>query len=602
VKVCILTEGGVKGGFGHITRCTSIYQALQERGIQPTFIINGDESVQQQFKDSNVSCINFDWQNDIERLFTYVKGADIVFIDSYLADYNVYEKVSKAVKTATYFDDDIRMEYPRGFVINGAILAERMPYPAKEDVTYLLGTKYTPLRKEFWDVPVRKTRDNVEVIMITFGGADIRDLTPKVLKLLVDTYPGLVKKVIIGKGFRNAAEIEALKDNHTELIYYPDTAEMKKFMLESDIAISAGGQTLYELARMGVPAIVVAVADNQLGNIEGFQRLGLIDYAGYWDECDLLDRILGGVESLKDRKRRFCMRTNAKKIIDGRGSLRIRDTLLNTEKEGNPGKRKKGDSQLMKKAVSSENLIKRSATNQQYAENDFNLWTKTLLSKLSFSSVLDVCCGTGNQLVIYSAIPAVSRIVGIDISKEAVSKAGERLRDGVEKGRVVLKAAKMEEVFSKSDLADERFGLISCFYGLYYSQNPVRTLREMIMHLSSNGTILIVGPYGKNNAAFFTLLQRHFSLPDLVIRSSTSFMEEEVYPVLIENCDVTKEQFINRIHYPSAELLIDYWKASTFYFPEHEKNVKKDIEAYFSSHEEFIVEKHIMAYIARRRS
>ncbi|MCK4793152.1 MAG: methyltransferase domain-containing protein, partial [Desulfobacteraceae bacterium] len=372
-------------------------------------------------------------------------------------------------------------------------------------------------------------------------------------------------------------------------------------MLESDIAIAAGGQTLYELARIGIPAIVAAIVDNQLGNIEGFQRLGFIDYAGYWDECDLLNRILGGFESLKDRKDRFQMRTKGRRIIDGKGSLRIRDALLNTKIENNTKKHKKNDSQLMKKAVSSENLIRRSATNQQYAENDFNLWTKTLLSKLSFSSVLDVCCGTGNQLVIYSAIPTVSRIVGIDISKEALSKARERLRDGVEKGRVVLKVEKMEEMFSGSDIANERFDLISCFYGLYYSQKPVGTLREMIMHLRGSGTILIVGPYGKNNADFFTLLQRHFSLPDLVIRSSTSFMEEEIYPVLLENCDVTKEQFINRIHYPSPKLLIDYWKASTFYFSEHEKNVKRDIEVYFSSHKEFIVEKHIMAYIARRR-
>ena len=72
-------------------------------------------------------------------LFVTVENADIIFVDLYTADYNLYEKISNMVKTAIYFDDVIRANYPRGFVLNGAILAEQMLYPKRKEVTYLLG-------------------------------------------------------------------------------------------------------------------------------------------------------------------------------------------------------------------------------------------------------------------------------------------------------------------------------------------------------------------------------------------------------------------------------------------------------------------------------
>jgi len=45
MKVFIVTEGGKNIGFGHITRCISIYQALEKRGILPEFIVNSKDNV-----------------------------------------------------------------------------------------------------------------------------------------------------------------------------------------------------------------------------------------------------------------------------------------------------------------------------------------------------------------------------------------------------------------------------------------------------------------------------------------------------------------------------------------------------------------------------
>jgi spore coat polysaccharide biosynthesis predicted glycosyltransferase SpsG/RimJ/RimL family protein N-acetyltransferase len=303
-----------------------MYQAFVEFGIQPQLIINGDKTAKDLTKDMNRRIFN--WLSDRKTLFAITKDADVVLIDSYLANRDFYKKISETTKISAYFDDNIRLNYPKGFVINGAIFAEQMPYPKRKGVIYLIGAQYAPLRKEFWDVPTKPVRDVLKSIIITFGGADIRNLMPKVLKLLVDTHPKLCKKVIIGRGFQNKSEIESLKDRNTELIYYPDAADMKKIMLESDIAITAGGQTVYELARTGIATIAVAVAENQLGNIRRLESVGFVEYAGRYEDGGLEGVIKHKIELLKDKNIRQHKCIVGKTLIDGTGSNRIVKELL----------------------------------------------------------------------------------------------------------------------------------------------------------------------------------------------------------------------------------------------------------------------------------
>ncbi len=262
--------------------------------------------------------------------------------------------------------------------------------------------------------------------------------------------------------------------------------------------------------------------------------------------------------------------------------------------------KKTDDPVLMEKAVSSRNLTSRADSNRQFAKNDFNVWTAALLNKLDFTSVLDVCCGTGNQLVLYAGKPGVGHIAGVDVSNNALNTAGSRLDSINTSARITLKAALMEDMFEDDELKASRFDLISCFYGLYYSSDPALTLNEMLGHLTDKGAVIIVGPYGNNNAAFFKVLERHFSLPELVTRSSATFMEKEIYPLLKDKFQVEEYNFVNPICYPDARSLIKYWKSSTFYFARHEKAVVDDIETHFSRNNEFIVEKHVKAYIGRK--
>ncbi len=53
---------------------------------------------------------------------------------------------------------------------------------------------------------------------------------------------------------------------------------MKNLMINNDLAISAGGNTLYELCACGIPTIAIIIADNQRKFVQVIHRKTGIDY------------------------------------------------------------------------------------------------------------------------------------------------------------------------------------------------------------------------------------------------------------------------------------------------------------------------------------
>jgi len=327
MNVYILTEGSQNIGFGHVTRCVSLYQSFEEKGIIPTLLVNGNKNIEQLLSNTNYQLIN--WFEKKTEIYNLVKNSDIIIIDSYLADYNFYQKISQLVKVSVYIDDNKRIDYPKGIVINGALCAEDLKYPEREGVTHLLGSRYIPMRKAFWDVPEKKIEENIMSVMITFGGNDIRNMTPGVLKCLNKNYPYLFKKIIIGNGYKNIKQIKKVIDNRTKLMFNLDSENIKKVMLETDLAISGAGQTLYELARVGVPTISIMIVNNQYNNIKGLIKAGFIEYAGFWNEESTFKKIIISIKKLIPHKVREKKSKLGKHIVDGYGSLEIVNNITN---------------------------------------------------------------------------------------------------------------------------------------------------------------------------------------------------------------------------------------------------------------------------------
>ena len=304
MKAIILTEAGSTIGFGHLTRCIGLYQGLKEKKIHTEIIVNADSSTNHLLKGINHKRIN--WLKNSEIIFKKLESIDIVIIDSYLADLDFYKKVSEIVKIPVYIDDYKRLDYPKGVVINPSIYGNKLNYPKKDGINYLLGKDYIILRKEFWQIPKKKINKKIKNVLITFGGMNHQKLAKKIAKHLKNKF-----------NF-NTYIVEPNKNLSAK--------DMLKLMLKVDLCISGGGQTTYELARVGASTIGICFAENQLNNLIYGEKEGYLKFAGWFNEEKLPRKIESFLIDLNYEKR-VKMNKIGQESVDGRGVKRLLKTI-----------------------------------------------------------------------------------------------------------------------------------------------------------------------------------------------------------------------------------------------------------------------------------
>ena len=323
MKAAIITEGLQGTGYGHLTRCLSIYQAFEEKDNTPLYIANCDE-VGKKFI-PNVNLLQLNWIENTDGLVEHLKDFDIAVIDSYLATLEIYNKIYKTVKKIVCIDDYIRLDYPPGVIINGTIGAENLPYKKDDKHMYLLGIDYMPLRKEFWDIEIpQKHTNNVKNVLITFGGQDFRELTFPVLDFILSKYPGLNYNVV--KGINKNNTQSKVYGNNVTFYTSLNAKEMLELILKCDLAITSAGQISYELNRVGLQSILIGVIENQKYNIEGWLENGYIHNKIWHNEVNIIDKIMRDFDihiDIYERK----LRPQDSAIVDGQGARRLVNIL-----------------------------------------------------------------------------------------------------------------------------------------------------------------------------------------------------------------------------------------------------------------------------------
>ena len=246
MKVTFLTECNAEIGFGHITRIFSIAYEYKIQGNSVELIVDGDEKLVKSFNQS-FKIVFMDWiKSDIELLKIKIKKSDFIVIDSYSMSYSLFRRITLN-KKFLFIDDVHRWKHDRGIIVDWTVGVESKYMISNKSADYLVGSIYTPLETNFWKNS-KKLFEYLKKIMITFGGGDIRNMSPKIISLIQEKYPNYELNVVIGKSYKNVSEIESITSNYHSLHYYPDANKIKNIMLDSDVAIASGGQTLYELA------------------------------------------------------------------------------------------------------------------------------------------------------------------------------------------------------------------------------------------------------------------------------------------------------------------------------------------------------------------
>jgi spore coat polysaccharide biosynthesis predicted glycosyltransferase SpsG len=164
--------------------------------------------------------------------------------------------------------------------------------------------------------------NEIKTISICMGGADISGST---LKILCALKPSNVKiNVIVGGGFLYHDELSKTVNtlNKNDIKVFNNISNVAEVLFPSDMAFCAGGNTLYELACLGVPTITIYEAPHEKSSADSFAKRGFglcLGQADVVTEDDIIDAL--NISS--DREFRKQQYENGKKIVDGMSLTRI---------------------------------------------------------------------------------------------------------------------------------------------------------------------------------------------------------------------------------------------------------------------------------------
>ena len=135
---------------------------------------------------------------------------------------------------------------------------------------------------------------------------------------------------MIGPFFHNVGAVESVARSASRpicLVHNPDS--LYELMLRTDLAITAAGQTLYELACMGCPTIAIKTVANQDGQLTALAEAGFLLAAGDAENGDVITAVGEALMLvLSDPKARVAMATEGKRLVDGKGALRSARRIL----------------------------------------------------------------------------------------------------------------------------------------------------------------------------------------------------------------------------------------------------------------------------------
>lgn len=127
------------------------------------------------------------------------------------------------------------------------------------------GARFCALRDEFYSLEPRAPRDEVERVLVLFGGTDPNNLTERVLSWLEEVPGNFEVTVVLGLGYPYQDRIETLAaESRRAVRVVVNSRIISGIMQNSDIAITSAGRTVFELASLGVPMIVIPQNDREM--------------------------------------------------------------------------------------------------------------------------------------------------------------------------------------------------------------------------------------------------------------------------------------------------------------------------------------------------
>ena len=234
-----------------------------------------------------------DARQTIDLLQPYLRehGCDVVdrlIVDSYALDEQWELMLRPYCREIMVIDDlanrrhDCDILLDQNFYLNKDV---RYAGLVPEHCKMLLGPEHALLREEFYEAKkhLRKRDCTIKNILVFYGGSDLTNETEKAIKALVQLHDegyNFTADIITGVSNSRREKIEKICSKYQFFHYYCQVSNMAEFMNKADLMLGAGGSTTWERLYMELPALVTAVAENQVQGCRDCCKAGLINYLG----------------------------------------------------------------------------------------------------------------------------------------------------------------------------------------------------------------------------------------------------------------------------------------------------------------------------------
>jgi UDP-2,4-diacetamido-2,4,6-trideoxy-beta-L-altropyranose hydrolase len=247
-RILFVCEASPELGGGHVMRCLTLARALQAEGADCAFL-NG----------TGVARILAAFAPDMA--LTDASAADLVVLDSYRMGREVEDDWRETAGALAVIDDLARPHHA-DLVLDPSFGRHASDYEAP---SVLAGPDYALVRREFAEAreaALARRGGPVARGLVALGLTDVGGVTGRTVQALLPGLSGVALDVVVGSGAYSLPALQALADEGA-ITLHVDSQDMAGLMSRADIAIGAGGASVWERACLGLPAVTLIVADNQ---------------------------------------------------------------------------------------------------------------------------------------------------------------------------------------------------------------------------------------------------------------------------------------------------------------------------------------------------
>ena len=328
MKILFRADASASIGSGHVMRCLVLADQLKQRGHATGFLTSAADPAWLEYisqtRGHPVHAVASAENANETLALLHAEFTHWLVVDHYGLDRTWEQACAAQVGKILAIDDlanrphacDVLLDY------NESHQAGHYQHLVPRDCEFLLGCRHALIKPDFARQPARQTW-SLRNILVNFGSYDHRRQTGKVIRASQRADLGTCRLLILsGRDENLRAEIAPLlKPGVIECQGFTDN--MAQLLAQTDLAIGAGGTSVYEKCAMGVPTIAITTADNQLEGARALHALGALHWLGEAASVDENDLLACLLEFKNNPPRLQALSDQARRLCDGQGSERV---------------------------------------------------------------------------------------------------------------------------------------------------------------------------------------------------------------------------------------------------------------------------------------